>query len=339
MYIESIKLFNFRNFKHNLIVENFCPGINIFVGPNGSGKSSFFEAFKLLTSKKLIDLKYELSNEQIFSEQKRLKNYLLIQLCFNNSKKLFPVRKRKIIFRRLINEKTDKLWISKYDSDTLKVYEFLYSNGIDLKAFFLFLNSKIQLDFKISNSCEKLKFFKKKSNFILFSKYQIKIVFLFKKVITIKKKLSNLLKLLVKEQKKKNKQKKIDNKKQKLNLTLLLLEKIFSRFKKSYFKELQKRFSLKCLNILLKIMDSETKLKILVENISQLKTIIFSKDEFIRNIFKILFFKNNFDSNILNIKGKIFFVNIEKHLPITKFLLSNFKWSKFILNYIKKKKV
>jgi len=338
MYIESIKLFNFRNFKHNLIVENFCPGINIFVGPNGSGKSSFFEAFKLLTSKKLIDLKYELSNEQIFSEQKRLKNYLLIQLCFNNSKKLFPVRKRKIIFRRLINEKTDKLWISKYDSDTLKVYEFLYSNGIDLKAFFLFLNSKIQLDFKISNSCEKLKFFKKKSNFILFSKYQIKIVFLFKKVITIKKKLSNLLKLLVKEQKKKNKQKKIDNKKQKLNLTLLLLEKIFSRFKKSYFKELQKRFSLKCLNILLKIMDSETKLKILVENISQLKTIIFSKDEFIRNIFKILFFKNNFDSNILNIKGKIFFVNIEKHLPITKFLLSNFKWSKFILNYIKKKK-
>ena len=43
---------------------------------------------------------------------------------------------------------------------------------------------------------------------------------------------------------------------------------------------------------------------------------------------------NNFDSNILNIKGKIFFVNIEKHLPITKFLLSNFKWSKFILNYI-----
>ena len=118
----------------------------------------------------------------------------------------------------------------------------------------------------------------------------------------------------------------------------MLLEKIFSKFKKSYFKELQKRFSLKCLNILLKIMDSETKLKILVENISQLKTIIFSKDEFIRNIFKILFFRNNFDSNILNIKGKIFFVNIEKHLPITKFLLSNFKWSKFILNYIKKKK-
>ena len=76
MYIENIKLFNFRNFKHNLIVENFCPGINIFVGPNGSGKSSFFEAIKLLTSKKLFDLKHELSNEQNFSEQKRLKNYL-----------------------------------------------------------------------------------------------------------------------------------------------------------------------------------------------------------------------------------------------------------------------
>jgi predicted ATPase len=335
MYIESIKLFNFRNFKHNLIVENFSPGINILVGPNGSGKSSFFEAFKLLTSKKLFDLKHELSNEQISSEPKRLKNYLLIQLSFNNSKKIFPVKKRKIIFRRLINEKTDKLWISKYDSDTLKVYEFLYSNGIDLKAFFLFLDSKIQLDFKISNSCEKLKFFKKKSNFILFSKYQTKIVFLFKKIIIIKKKLSNLLKLLVKEQKRMNKQKKVDNAKQKMNLTLLLLEKLFSRFKKSYFKELQIRISLKCSNILLKIIDSKTKLKILVENISQLKSIISSKEEFIRNIFKISFFRNNFNSNILNIKGKIFFDNIEKHLPFSKSLLSNFKWNKSILNYFK----
>jgi len=138
MYIESIKLFNFRHFRHNLIVENFSPGINMFVGPNGSGKSSFFSAFELLTSQKLLDLKQEFSSEQILILPKRSKNYLLIQISFDNSRKYFPVKKKKIIVRRLINGKADKLWISKYDSETPRVYEFLYSNGLDLKSFFYF---------------------------------------------------------------------------------------------------------------------------------------------------------------------------------------------------------
>jgi len=50
MYIDRIKLYNFKIFRHQLIIGNFCPGINIFVGPNGSGKSSLFEAFKILIS-------------------------------------------------------------------------------------------------------------------------------------------------------------------------------------------------------------------------------------------------------------------------------------------------
>ena len=74
----------------------------------------------------------------------------------------------------------------------------------------------------MSDAYEKLKFFKKKCNFNLFSNYQIKIVFLFKKVMLIKKKLSNLLKLLVEEQKRVNRQKKMNIEKQKINLTSLM---------------------------------------------------------------------------------------------------------------------
>jgi AAA15 family ATPase/GTPase len=46
----------------------------MFVGPNGSGKSSFFSAFELLTSQKLLDLKQEFSSEQILILPKRSKN-------------------------------------------------------------------------------------------------------------------------------------------------------------------------------------------------------------------------------------------------------------------------
>lgn len=66
----------------------------MFVGPNGSGKSSFFSAFELLTSQKLLDLKQEFSSEQILILPKRSKNYLLIQISFDNSRKYFPVKKK-----------------------------------------------------------------------------------------------------------------------------------------------------------------------------------------------------------------------------------------------------
>jgi len=336
MYIESIKLFNFRHFRHNLIVENFSPGINMFVGPNGSGKSSFFSAFELLTSQKLLDLKQEFSSEQILILPKRSKNYLLIQISFDNSRKYFPVKKKKIIVRRLINGKADKLWISKYDSETPRVYEFLYSNGLDLKSFFLFLNSRIQLNFKMSDAYERLKFFKKKSNFNLFSNYQIKIIFLFKKVMIIKKKLSNLLKLLIKEQKRVNRQKIMNIEKQKINLTRLLYGKFLSKFRKIYFKELSNRFSLRCPDVLIKIIDFKTKLNIFLENVVHLKTNLLSKDEFVKKFGKFLIFKNNFFSNMINIDKKKLIDKIENYFSFSRSTLSNLHWDKTIFNFFKK---
>ena len=60
MYLESIKLFNFRLFRHELLTDRFSPGLNIFVGPNGSGKSSFFNSIYLLIYGKLFDIEKEL---------------------------------------------------------------------------------------------------------------------------------------------------------------------------------------------------------------------------------------------------------------------------------------
>ena len=56
MYLESIKLFNFRLFRHEILTDRFSPGLNIFVGHNGSGKSSFFNSIYLLIYGKLFDI-------------------------------------------------------------------------------------------------------------------------------------------------------------------------------------------------------------------------------------------------------------------------------------------
>lgn len=64
MYIEHLKLFNYRIFKHQITVEDFCPGINIFIGPNGSGKSSFLHAFQFLMCGKFLEIKKEISKKK-----------------------------------------------------------------------------------------------------------------------------------------------------------------------------------------------------------------------------------------------------------------------------------
>jgi DNA replication and repair protein RecF len=46
MFIESIRLKNFRNFAQ-LDAGPFADGINLFVGPNGAGKTNLLEAIGL----------------------------------------------------------------------------------------------------------------------------------------------------------------------------------------------------------------------------------------------------------------------------------------------------
>ena len=95
MFLESVKLFNFRHFEHQLIVQDFSPGINIFIGPNGSGKSSFFTALQILIDGDLNAIKKEIFKKVRPVYTSKSNSYLLIQICLNNSRKLFPIKKKK----------------------------------------------------------------------------------------------------------------------------------------------------------------------------------------------------------------------------------------------------
>lgn len=114
MYIDKIKLSNFRLFSHNLIIEKFSPGINIFNGPNGSGKSSFFQAFRLLLHGKILDIKNELATRNFSWNLDKTSDFLLIQVTLDNSKKDFQIKKKTITIKRLISRKINKIWISEY---------------------------------------------------------------------------------------------------------------------------------------------------------------------------------------------------------------------------------
>lgn len=46
MYIEEIRLRNFRNF-HDARINDISSGLNLFFGPNGSGKSNILESIGL----------------------------------------------------------------------------------------------------------------------------------------------------------------------------------------------------------------------------------------------------------------------------------------------------
>ena len=82
---------------------------------------------------------------------------------------------------------------------------------MNLKLFFLFLTQEDQMDFRFSDSSKLLKFLKKNTDFILFSKFQFKIVFLLKKALLMKEKMSKLLKILIEKFKLKNSKQNVTN--------------------------------------------------------------------------------------------------------------------------------
>jgi len=126
MYLENIKLFNFGLFRHQLIVEKFCPGINVFVGPNGSGKSSFFQAFNLLLSGKLFEIRDELLKRKVSVNFDGTSEFILIQISLNNSEKKLQIKEKNLIIKRVISRKTDKIWISNHCIEKKNCMNFLY---------------------------------------------------------------------------------------------------------------------------------------------------------------------------------------------------------------------
>lgn len=332
MYIEHIKLFNYRIFKHQITIEDFCPGVNIFIGPNGSGKSSFFYALQFLICGKFLEIKKEFSRKKTEPDTIKSSDYLLIQLSFNNSRRLFKIKEKKIIFRRLINQRTDKIWISGYNLDAKKMTEFFISNGMELASFSLFLRHKDHLEFKITGSLSFFEFFKKNSNFVNFLKYQIKIVLLIKRAIIIKEKLSKILKLLLNQQKFEFYEKKSGFKKRKINFLFSILENLLwnieinflSNFKNSLVSQFKK---LELKNIFLR-----NKTDVINENLIQLK----SSNSFGINFIKKenLLIEKNIPFLTKIYRKKHFYITLEKYLSISELFFSDVLWIKAIFNNI-----
>jgi len=335
MYLEGIKLINYRLFNHKITVENFCPGVNILVGPSGSGKSSLFSAFQLLISGRLVEIKRELSTRDIFSDIAGPNSFLMVQLCINNSEKDFRIKERTIIIKRLITSKIDKVWVSKFDLETKKINEFLTLNGLNLKGFFLFLTEKEQLYLRLSDSSNILKFLRRNSNLLNFSKNQFRITILLKKATVLKKKVLKIIKLSTKNRNLIVDKEKINDKKSKINYFFIIMEKIMGEF---YFNFLS--------NFIQVIFSKTSKSEFKVVNIKNKENIVrgtlFPKN--FRYFPEHFFAKKNHKSATLSIEirylsliyeKKKFLVKLEKVFSLSVSKFSEFVWEKIMFKTIK----
>ncbi len=89
MYVESVKLKNFRNLKEQEI--NLCSDINIFSGLNGSGKTSFLESVYLSAIGRSFKTHYEkeiieFNEQELFVSTIINKNDIINKISINISK-------------------------------------------------------------------------------------------------------------------------------------------------------------------------------------------------------------------------------------------------------------
>ena len=334
MFLEKIKLFNYRIFKHEITIENFCPGVNIFIGPNGSGKSSLFSAFRFLIFGKLHEMKKEIFKGGFFPDVINSNNHLMIQLYLNNSKNLFHIKEKNLMIMRFIDDKSDKIWFSGYDLEAKNLNEFFISNGMDLREFFLFFTKKEYLNFKLSNSLNCLQFFKKNSNFVNFSKYQLKIVLLMKKAIILKEKLSKLIKILTKKQKFKIRQKEKVCQNLKINFFIIFLDNAFKKFEVGFLYYIEDKLYKNHKKSEIKVIMSMNKIIVFMLNMFRLGFKNIFKTGIIKKVKKIVLEHNVLFLNKISIKNQMT-IKIEKYRSITDFFYLNLLWGKIIFNNVK----
>ena len=332
MHIENIKISNFRIFSHRLIVENFTPGINVFIGPNGSGKSSFFQAFQLLLSGKALELKNEFNERKLFWNVDKKSDFFFIQITLNNSKKNIQIKKERLVIKRLISQKVDKLWISEYCLEKKKIDEFFSSNGLVPYDFFFFLTSTNNLELKLSDSYKFFEFFIKNSELSRFSYYFSKISLMLKKTIILKGKLSKLLKILLKKQEMKINQKNKDLKISKINYYFIALENNFSGFEVKLLVKLKKNLFLTSFKFLLKIIYLKNKINGIKEFFYGSNYKKHLKNQFFKKKKLHCIFGINLKMEIS--KKKKFFFKLETYTSKTISFFSSFFWAKSVFRQI-----
>ena len=92
MHLKSLELSGFKSFAKKASL-SFTSSITGIVGPNGSGKSNVAEAFRfVLGEQSLKSLRGKRGEDLIWNNEPRA-NRASVKLTFDNSAKLFPVRR------------------------------------------------------------------------------------------------------------------------------------------------------------------------------------------------------------------------------------------------------
>ena len=133
MYLKSLTMRGFKSFANKTQLE-FEPGTTVIVGPNGSGKSNIVEAFLWVTGEQNPrSLRSTRMDDVIFggSAVKPASGNAEVSLCFDNSKRVFPIDYSEVtIARRVFRSGESEYMINGAPCRLSDVQDLLLNTGV-----------------------------------------------------------------------------------------------------------------------------------------------------------------------------------------------------------------
>lgn len=203
MFLEKIKILNFKCFEHKYHKEKMSGGINIFLGQNGSGKTSFFEAINFLFSEK---------NPNDYFEKKKMKNFLpipeknnfsVIEAFFDNSDFFFPFPTDKIRIKKITKMSCHRFMVNGNFLSAKKLRNFFHSSKIGIENIFFYTKQGSHSIFKFQNPSRRLKILKNRIGLDFFEISKKKSIILLEKSEYLKRRISIFVLGLLQKAKKK----------------------------------------------------------------------------------------------------------------------------------------
>nr|UXY87326.1 structural maintenance of chromosomes 3 [Cryptomonas sp.] len=227
MYITDIKLFNFKSYKHQIIKENFSPGLNIFLGSNGSGKTTLFDAIdSIFYLKNKSSTTLNISDLSKYSFKKK-GSLSMIEISFDNTSRFFPFQNNKITIKRVFGLNVDKFLIGKHSIFPNQFFHFLNLKQVYVDALYFKIRQGMHLEFKNSTCKKRLKIFQSGIGLYLLEMFEKKSIKYLSKLNFYKKELLSFINKLKNNEKLFSKKIKWYRKYEKLSNNFIMLQKIF----------------------------------------------------------------------------------------------------------------
>ena len=201
MHISSFKVFNFKSYKHFILREKLSPGINIFIGYNGSGKTTLFHALNYIFDLKKKDYLQNLTYSKSKDYYNNHKFLSMIEVCFDNSDRFFPISNDKINIRRIFGFNFDKFLLCDIHILPTHFFHFLNLKKVYFDNLVFKIEQGMHLEFKNSTPKKRLKLFIcyiGLNSFNLFEKKSVKYIL---KINCCKKIILNLIEKIKKKEK------------------------------------------------------------------------------------------------------------------------------------------